>query len=436
MQAYKSWKNRFTKKHLREIFNEKIAQSTSIGLDQVSAQNFGECLDENLEIILRKSYNMSYNFTRYKLLLFSKGPDKKPRQICIPTIRDKLVSAVVNEILTDVYKSKNLTPLPQIIINDIIQNYKLFNFYIRLDIKAFYSSIKHEKLNRILKRCIRKKELFHLISNAIQTGALYSPSQKSIERIKGIPEGLSISNSLANIFLLKIDEKYNSMKNVKYYRYVDDILILTQKDNFKNIENEIRDDLEELDLEVNNDKFYSGPITNKFEYLGYQFACGKVCVRESSILKIEQSIEDLFKRIRVNNFHYIEWKINIKITGFIWNQHKYGWLFFYSQITDMEVLFHLDNLIQKFCKKCHFNKNSSMVLKLKRFVRAYMEIKNALHKTKYIPNIDEFTLENKKEILKNIIDLNNKSDRSIEFEFSKIMKKEIRDIERDIQHFS
>lgn len=192
MQASKSWKKHFTKKHLRDIFNEKIVSSTSVGLDKVSVKNFYQSLDENLEIILRKVQNNSYKFTRYKMLLFTKGPAKNPRQICVPTIRDKLVSAVINDILTDVYERKNLTPLPQNIISDIIHNCPSYQYYIKLDIKSFYGSISHEKLIRILKRHIRKKELLHLIENAIQTEALYFPLQKRnneyLKREKGIPD--------------------------------------------------------------------------------------------------------------------------------------------------------------------------------------------------------------------------------------------------------
>ena len=439
MQASKSWKKLFTKKYLRNIFNEKIVSSTSVGLDKISVKKFEQSLDENLEIILRKVNNASYKFTRYKMLLFSKGPNKNPRQICIPTVRDKLVSAVLNEILTDVYEKINLTPLPHVIINDIIQNCGSYQCYIKLDISGFYGSICHEKLIRIIKRRIRKKELVHLIENAIQTKALYYPlqarSSKGLKRELGIPEGLSISNSLANIYLMGIDEKYKSIHHIKYYRYVDDILIFTNQEDSEAIKKEIQNDIKKLCLELSKNKYDSGLVNDSFEYLGYNFEPGKVSVREKSVLKIEQSIEDLFKKLNGKNTRYIEWKLNLKITGFVWNQHKYGWLFFYSQITDMSVLFHLDSLIQRFCQRYSSSTNQ---LKVKRFVRTYMEIRKALHKTRYVPNIDRFTIEHKKEILESIhtVNLDKMTERDIEFEFSKIMKREIRDIERDIQHFS
>ena len=50
--------------------------------------------------------NDSYHFTRYKQLLFTKGPAKLPRAICVPTLRDKLTASVLNELLVGVYGDK------------------------------------------------------------------------------------------------------------------------------------------------------------------------------------------------------------------------------------------------------------------------------------------------------------------------------------------
>ena len=72
-------------------------------MDQVSPENFEQNLNENIEIISRKVMNGSYHFTRYKQLLFTKGTDKLPRAICVPTLRDKLTASVLNELLVGVY---------------------------------------------------------------------------------------------------------------------------------------------------------------------------------------------------------------------------------------------------------------------------------------------------------------------------------------------
>jgi hypothetical protein len=258
-------------------------------------------------------------------------------------VRDKLTLSVLNELIVSVYRDDCKTRLPQLIINEIFSEVDHYEMFIKLDIKSFYASINQGVLVRKIKQRIRKPEILHLIESAIQTESLLIPVKeikKKEARTLGIPEGLPISNALANIYLFDLDEKYRSNTNIKYWRFVDDILILLNKKDFSKIKKDIADDIEKLKLSF-NDKTDEGKITDGFEYLGYRISSDLVTVRKSSILKIEQSIQELFGAVKDNNVKYIEWKLNNKITGFILDTNKYGWLFFYSQITDLNLLFHL-----------------------------------------------------------------------------------------------
>ena len=436
MQASYLWKKLFVPKHLSEHYAEKIKNKPSVGMDKVSPKKFEETLDENIEIIVRKVMNGSYHFTRYKQLLFTKGPSKPPRAICVPTMRDKLTASVLNELLVGVYGNECKTLMPQLIIDDIINKIPVYECFIKLDVKAFYGSINQEKLIKILRNRIRKSEIISLIWNAIRTDSLNYPIKEKVEkreRTLGVPEGLPISNTLANIYMINVDKKYQGIDYISYYRYVDDILILVNKDNFSQVKREISKDINHLGLEL-NEKKDEGVISDSFEYLGYTISDRKVSVRKSSILKVEQSIEDLFREIKNNYIGYLQWKLNLKITGFILDGHKYGWLFFYSQITDMGLLFHLDDVVKKLIRRYNLENK----IKVKRFVRTFAEMHLALHETKYIPNLDNLSLDDKKKLLSDIyeIDLTGKDERFIEIQFRRVMKREIRDIERDIQNIS
>lgn len=103
MQAATAWKLLFSKTHLKSHYYEKISKRPSVGLDKVTNEKFGEKLDEEIDIILRKVNDGSYSFTRYRMLLFLKGPAKAPRQVCVPTVRDKLTLSTLNELLSLVY---------------------------------------------------------------------------------------------------------------------------------------------------------------------------------------------------------------------------------------------------------------------------------------------------------------------------------------------
>lgn len=436
MQAATAWKLLFTKNHLKVRYYEKVSKRPSVGLDKVTNEKFEEKLGEELDIILRKAKDGSYSFTRYRMLLFLKGPAKAPRQVCVPTVRDKLTLSTLNELLGLVYGSQCRTQMPQVIINDISNNLPNFDSFIKLDVSSFYASIKHDVLLRKLRDKIKKAEIIDLIQKAIETESLGYPIKEKVKRHKrelGIPEGLPISNSLANIYLTNLDEKYSELPGIKYYRYVDDILILLNQEDLPTVKKAIVRDLKRLGLKT-NDKNACGGISQGFEYLGYFLSSSGITVRNSSILKVEQSFEELIIKMKKEPPEYTEWKLNLKITGFIYGDNKYGWMFFYSQISDTSLLFRLDDLIGKLLVRYGVDPS----VKQKRFVRTYHEIRQALHTTAYVPNFDKYTIEDKRRVVSRVYkkDFSKADEDTVEDSFGKIISKEIRDIEKDIQAFS
>ncbi len=436
MQAAIAWKRLFTSKHLKDHYYEKVFARPSVGLDRVTNKKFESELNEQIDIILRKVYNRTYSFTHYRMILFLKGPTKLPRQVCVPTVRDKLTLSVLNELLCAVYGVHCQTDMPQKIISDIATNFPRFDSFIKLDVASFYASIEHVTLIRKLRHSIRKLEIIELIRKAIETESLSNPikeKHKPGKRQCGIPEGLPISNSLANIYLMDLDKKYKNISDIQYFRYVDDILILVNHERLSDVKASIIQDLSLLDLKT-NDKNDDGLIATGVEYLGYSLNADRITVRKSSVLKLEQALEELINRIKHEPEAYAEWKINLKISGFIFGEHKYGWMFFYSQITDITLLYHLDNLVAKLLKRHGLDSK----IKVKRYVRTYHEITQALHKTSYIPNFDKYTMDEKRMLLSRVYrhKLDGKDDKIIDEYFGKMISKEIRDIEKDIQAFS
>ena len=436
MQAAVAWKLLFTKNHLRTRYYEKVSKRPSVGLDKVTNEKFEEKLGEEIDIILRKVNDGSYSFTRYRMLLFLKGPAKAPRQVCVPTVRDKLTLSTLNELLGLVYGSQCRTQMPQVIINNISNNLPSFDSFIKLDVSSFYASIKHDVLLRKLRGKIKKPEIIDLIQKAIETESLSYPVKEKVKRHKrelGIPEGLPISNSLANIYLANLDEKYSKLPGIKYYRYVDDILILLNRENLQTVKRAVVRDLKRLGLET-NDKNADGEISQGFEYLGYYLSSNGITVRKSSVLKVEQSLEELIIKLKKEPLEYTEWKLNLKITGFIYGGNKYGWMFFYSQISDTSLLFRLDDLIEKLLERYGVDPS----VRRKRFVRTYHEIRQALHTTSYVPNFDKYTIDDKRRVVSRVYkkDFSSADEHAVEDYFGKIISKEIRDIEKDIQAFS
>lgn len=426
---------------LQKIYYLKVRPKAVAGLDKVDKYKFDKILENEFEIIERKVKRGKYSFTRYKKILISKGEGKNPRVINIPTIRDKIVLASINSCFNTIYDNTNCSKLPHIIINNIKESIdsQQYNYFIKYDIKSFYASINHDILRKKLKYKIRNNLFLNVIFNAITNDGIVFPIKKlnkKIIRNMGIPEGLSISNSLANVYLMALDKKMNSISSIKYYRYVDDILILCNVDEQEKINSLVKKEVcKKLKLELNQ-KCDKGFIDkNAFEYLGYHFDNDILSVRESSRYKLENSIELLMAKYKLSenkNIELLEWKLNLKISGCIYKNKKYGWLFFYSQINDKKILSQLDWFILKLLNRYNID------FKPKRFKKTYYEIRNNLHNTKYIINFDNYSMVQKKDILTKIYKKNikNFNDKQIDDLFENIIFKDIALLEEDIQHFS
>lgn len=101
--AAKLFKAEFTAPSLHKIFDEHLSSGASVGRDGTKLEMFKTRLDDEINIILRKVKATTYEFTGYKEKLISKGAGKYPRQLSIPTIRDKLLLKFLALLLARIY---------------------------------------------------------------------------------------------------------------------------------------------------------------------------------------------------------------------------------------------------------------------------------------------------------------------------------------------
>lgn len=156
---------------------------------------------------------------------------------------------------------------------------------LRLDIEKCYESMDFEqtinKLNDdmiLAPNCIR---LLHSILEYCKTVG-----------INGLPRGLAISPTLAELYLEPIDKFIKQFEGVVYYtRYVDDLFILVDKNFEHQLLEKLKAQLNNISLflnETSDEKKYIGPSQNaNFNYLGYSF---KVTPTKKKPNKVEVTI--------------------------------------------------------------------------------------------------------------------------------------------------
>jgi RNA-directed DNA polymerase len=319
--------NVFSYENLENIFKADLVYVKSTGVDNISALVFNKDLKIQIELIQKKVFNQTYRFSRYKQKLISKGAGKAPREVCIPTIRDRLTLKALNQFLQKRLLDKIEQPLPQQVTKQIksVLIRGDFDRVIKLDIENFYPNVKHLELIKRIRKFIRFPEALHLIAGVITTS-----SSRGKDNDIGVPQGLPISNILASLYLRNIDIKNKKNNDFFYCRYVDDLLIFCNGFESRNIINSIVSDCKRIGLntydpKLRPDKSYIGDATSEFSYLGYRYnpeSNKKVIAsaRPASKSRLIDSLSGIFTsyyRSKNRSLPLLQWRINIRITGCI-----------------------------------------------------------------------------------------------------------------------
>lgn len=233
----------------------------------------------------------------------------------------------------------------------------------KYDIRHFFNSINHKILfkeideliiNKVGILDISDKFLIESCRKAIQNPTL--PIRK--KNYKGVPQGIPIASELSQIYFSKIELALRR-KDVEVFRYVDDIILICHMEKKEEIKNLFLKEIESNKLSINSKKIKEGDISSlDLDFLGYNFSLYKkneslkVSVKEVNIKKIKQRIVAMIRVLKnKKNPEYLIFRLNCFIAGSIFKngdkKSKYGWIFFYSQINDIELLYQLDRFIKE-----------------------------------------------------------------------------------------
>lgn len=386
---------------LKQILEDTFHQLKDIqpvGIDGISIEKFRTILDDELTLMSKKIKNESYNFGYYRQKLITKSQDSL-REISIPTIRDKIVINYLHAYLKNAFTEEILL-IPSIhqMISDAQLHKHKYEYFIKTDIQNFFPSIDHEILLTMLESRINDKQIISLIKKAIKQttviAATASDEREKYTNIKGVPQGLSISGLLADLYLVNLIKKYQNNKNIKFYKFVDDVLIFCNYENLEQTKAELINDFSELKLNIHPFQDYSksivGSSSEKFDFLGYTFYGATTSVRSKSTQKMFVNLSKLFTKYKhgryVNNEIFYQ-NLNLKITGCKCQDKQYGWIYFFSFMNDYTLLHQLDIFVKINCKKLDIPYNE----KIKKFSRAIFEVNN--NESNYIVDITSF--ENK-----------------------------------------
>lgn len=362
----------------------------------------------------------------------------------------------MKEILHEIFPECVYRKLPNNYIKEIKEFYKTSTSdhicYFKTDIKAFYDNIDHDILIKIIKTRVKSNKLINLIMYSLKTPTVpinyKKKDKKEYKRTYGVPQGLAISNILANIYLKEVDSKLQGI-GIRYIRYVDDILIFIEEGDSSDIKWKVETILSDYNLTLNDSKTECQLSNFEFEYLGYLLSRSRTSIKEANIERFITSVAAKFSSYthnadeRIKKYPWLNTDIqqtvfiedlNEKITGSLNEKKRYGWLFYFLEITDISLLHKLDGIISNF-----FTRISDFGFlppaNLKKLTKAYYKAKYSTSGG-YIHNYDNYeTVAEKMKYLGdrgyiNPDKLYKKED--IDIIFNRVKRKRLTDLELDI----
>ncbi len=308
--------------------------------------------------------------------------------------------------------------------------------FIKLDIQSFYDAVNHEILLRTLRTRIRAEYPLKMIASALRTPTGATVASRKVNEL-GIPQGLSISNILSSIYLRTVDDRYGSMLGLTYHRYVDDILCIAAASEAGLIAKEISKCLKR-EKKLTCHPLGSGKSTickpgAQVLYLGYLIGGPKITVRPDTEKKLMTSIMEIIFGATTDSKDRAIWRVNLRVTGCRFFDSPVGWMFYFSQIDDIALLAKMDTQIKRAVLK-KFGPEAAHGIK--RFVKAYHQIKYFHRESNYFPNFDTYSREQKIAHLELLApgkfrDLDAKSDLQISRIFGSSVWREVKRMERD-----
>jgi len=288
--------NSLKAKH-REMPKDKAA-----GVDKTTWEEYDAKLDENINALMGRMRQFSYRPQPARRVYIPKG-NGKMRPLGIPCYEDKLVAAVMSDVMNEVYENIFLDmsygfrsgrgshdAIRE--LNRTIMGHKV-SYVLEADIKGFFDNVDQKKLMELIAEVIEDKNFSRYIVRFLKSGIMEDGQYH--ESDKGTAQGSPISPILANVYLhyaldtwfaeLVKDGKFRGEAYI--VRYADDFVMLFQyKDDAERMYRVLPERMAKYGLELAMDKTKilefgrfaqqnsKDGSTETFDFLGFTFFNG------------------------------------------------------------------------------------------------------------------------------------------------------------------
>ncbi len=227
---------------LRECYQE-LDGKKAIGIDGVTKEAYGKKLEDNLQDLLAKIRRHAYKPQASRIVEIPKE-DGSTRPLAIACFEDKIVQLAASKVLTAVFE-------PQFLpcsygyregvngheaLRALMKYSNQFSkgATLEIDLRKYFNTIPHDKLQGILAVKISDKRFLKLIEKLVRAPVMTN-GKSELNRL-GCPQGSIISPILSNIYLHHVIDswfteisKSHLQGKAEMVRFADDMVFVFQK---------------------------------------------------------------------------------------------------------------------------------------------------------------------------------------------------------------
>lgn len=282
---------------LEDAFHQLDAKKAP-GIDQVTKDQYGEKLAENLEDLIKRVRSRTYRAPAVKRVEIPKPGSDELRPLGIPSFEDKVLQKafvmLVEPVFEDMFYGFSYGFRPGKSQHQAIES--LFKglgwdgkWVIDLDIRKFFDTIDHRHMREFFSKRITDGVLNRLVLGWLKAGSVQDGRWKASD--EGTPQGGNVSPLLANLYLHEVlddwfaKEVQPRMKgNSGMVRYADDaVLYFDRKEDAERVMKVLHKRLEKFGLQMHPEKTRLIDFTkagawdrkSSFNFLGFTFYWGK-----------------------------------------------------------------------------------------------------------------------------------------------------------------